>query len=215
MNKYETWYQLLITSRQNRELPIGEYTEKHHIIPRSLGGTDSADNLIILTAREHFIAHLLLARIHSGNSGMKMVHALRRMLTGNNRYIPNSRTYSVIRKLSMEKCSGEHNPMFGRTGESHPNFGKYDQIWTEELRQKVGASSKGRKWTPEQRAKLVQSHKEKWSDPEFKQKMSDAHRGKPKSEEHKEKIRQALKGRVFSEETRTKMSNAKKKNKDA
>lgn len=211
MNKYETWYQSLIKSRQNRVLSSDEYTEKHHIIPRSLGGSDTADNLITLTAREHFIAHLLLARIYSGNAGMKMVHALRRMLTGNNRYTPNSRTYSVIRKLSMEKCSGMHNPMFGRTGESHPNFGKYDQIWTEELRQKVGASSKGRKWTPEQREKLVQSHKEKWADPEFKQKMSAVHRGRPKSEEHKEKIRQALKGRVFSDETRAKMSKSKTK----
>jgi len=211
MNKYEHWYQKLIESRKYRILSNNEYTEKHHILPRSLGGSDSSDNLIILTAREHFIAHLLLARICSGAQGMKMVHALRRMLTGNNRYSPNSRTYSIIRKLSMEKCSGENNPMFGRTGENHPNFGKYDIIWTDDLRQKVGAASKNRKWTVSQREKLEIARKAIWADPDYKQKMSNIHKGKLKSEEHKLNISNALKGRTFSEETRARMSLAKQK----
>ena len=34
-----------------------EYSEKHHIIPRCLGGTNDKDNLIELTAREHCLAH--------------------------------------------------------------------------------------------------------------------------------------------------------------
>ena len=93
MNKYKRWYSELISSRRSRILSDSVYTEKHHILPRSLGGNDSPDNIIKLLPREHFIAHLLLARIHAGADGMRMVHALRRMLTGGNgnRYIPNSR----------------------------------------------------------------------------------------------------------------------------
>lgn len=40
------------------------YYEKHHIKPRCMGGTDEKDNLVFLTAREHFIVHLLLCKIH-------------------------------------------------------------------------------------------------------------------------------------------------------
>jgi len=210
MDKYTNWYNQLIETRRIRSLATDEYREKHHILPRSLGGSDSVENLIELTAREHFIAHLLLARIHSGKNGMKMVHALRRMLTGNNRYVPNSRTYEIIRKMSMTKCSGENNPMYGRTGENHPNFGKYDAIWTEERRKHISDTSKGRKWTPEQREKLVAAHKAKWADPEYRSKMSAKHAGKKKTDEHKANIGKALRGRVVSEETRQKISNANK-----
>ena len=45
------------------------YSEIHHIIPKSLGGKDSKDNLVKLSAKEHFIAHRLLAKIYP-DSGM-------------------------------------------------------------------------------------------------------------------------------------------------
>ena len=42
----------------------GLYYECHHIIPKCLGGNNLKDNLVLLTAREHFIAHKLLAKIN-------------------------------------------------------------------------------------------------------------------------------------------------------
>ena len=57
---YERIYNQLIEKRKVHKLT--GYTETHHIQPKSLGGSDSKDNLIELTAREHFIAHLLLAK---------------------------------------------------------------------------------------------------------------------------------------------------------
>ena len=42
------------------------YKETHHILPRSMGGGDEVDNLIDLTAKEHFVIHHLLAKIHGG-----------------------------------------------------------------------------------------------------------------------------------------------------
>ena len=48
----------LIKSKQNRVLDC--YTERHHIIPRCIGGSDEPDNLVRLTLREHFLAHWLL-----------------------------------------------------------------------------------------------------------------------------------------------------------
>jgi hypothetical protein len=62
---YQKIYDLLIESSKNKIKTEG-YTEKHHILPRSLGGDDDPSNIIVLSAREHFIAHLLLAKIYGG-----------------------------------------------------------------------------------------------------------------------------------------------------
>lgn len=44
--------------------PPQEYFEKHHIIPKSLGGSNEQNNLVRLTYREHYIAHWLLTKIY-------------------------------------------------------------------------------------------------------------------------------------------------------
>lgn len=51
------------------------YTERHHIVPKSLGGTDCKDNLVRLTAREHSLCHLMLVRMTEGTAKKKMAYA--------------------------------------------------------------------------------------------------------------------------------------------
>jgi hypothetical protein len=63
---YGSIYNALITKAQARATVDG-YKERHHIVPRSLGGSDDKLNLVELTAREHFIAHVLLAKLYGGN----------------------------------------------------------------------------------------------------------------------------------------------------
>lgn len=60
---YRKIYDALIQRCKSRKKPPG-YVELHHIRPRSMRGGDDAENLVYLTAREHFIAHWLLWRIH-------------------------------------------------------------------------------------------------------------------------------------------------------
>jgi hypothetical protein len=62
---YQKIYNLIVERAKNRSA-IDGYIEKHHIIPRSLGGTNEKYNLVVLTAREHLISHLLLAKIYGG-----------------------------------------------------------------------------------------------------------------------------------------------------
>ena len=57
MNKYQTWYQNITDRARSRTLE--GYAERHHVVPRSLGGSDDAGNLVSLTAREHFVCHWL------------------------------------------------------------------------------------------------------------------------------------------------------------
>jgi len=99
-NKYTRHYWKLINTRKNR-ITSG-YTEKHHIVPRSLGGTNLKDNLVSLTPREHFIAHLLLTKMFDGDEKYKMYYAFNMILvkgTENQRYKPTSRFYEQARQL--------------------------------------------------------------------------------------------------------------------
>jgi len=61
---YMKHYNSLITKALRRELPNHVYTEKHHILPHCMGGSDTTENLVHLTFREHFIAHHLLWRAY-------------------------------------------------------------------------------------------------------------------------------------------------------
>lgn len=62
---YQRIYREFIADRKSKPKPEG-YTERHHILPRSLGGGDESANLIYLSARDHYFAHCCLAKIHGG-----------------------------------------------------------------------------------------------------------------------------------------------------
>jgi hypothetical protein len=66
---YAKLYARFIADRKAKEKEIiasGVYTEKHHIKPRSMGGNDAEENLIRLTAGDHYFAHLILAKCYGG-----------------------------------------------------------------------------------------------------------------------------------------------------
>ena len=110
---YKHHYDLLITKAKNRNL-LG-YKEKHHIVPRSVGGTDQEDNLVDLTAREHFLAHLLLVKIYNYN--YKLVKAVAMMCVGQKERKITNRLYGKMRNYYSEAMSisqtGNKNSQFG------------------------------------------------------------------------------------------------------
>jgi hypothetical protein len=131
---YSKLYTNLISKSKLREKVDG-YTEKHHITPRCLGGGDEGNNIVTLTAREHFIAHCLLSKIYPNNS--KIIFALWCMCsvkqTYQFRYI-NSYVYEKARiAYSKHKSisqkgnwSGSRNPFYkkSRFGKDNPVYGK-------------------------------------------------------------------------------------------
>ncbi len=92
---YQKIYDNLVQSRKNRL--IDGYVEKHHIIPKCLGGTDDKDNLVILTYREHFIAHWLLVKIHKTHSGINYAFLCMLRKQSDGRML-NSRMFETIKK---------------------------------------------------------------------------------------------------------------------
>jgi hypothetical protein len=115
-NKYTIWYYSIINKAKDRT--IDGYKEKHHIIPKTLGGKNNKDNIVLLTAREHFICHLLLTKMLTGQDKQKMVYALHMLSNTKNanqqlRYSPPSKLYEYQRKIFAEVHSE-------RMKENHP-----------------------------------------------------------------------------------------------
>lgn len=75
-NRYHDLYFRIIEKARNRILPTDCYREKHHIVPKSLGGSNSNSNLVELTYKEHRICHKLLVKFTTGKNRSKMAFSL-------------------------------------------------------------------------------------------------------------------------------------------
>ena len=99
---YEKIYKDFITSRKNISYDNDEYTENHHILPKSIGGDNNSYNIIKLSYRDHLFAHMLLYKMQTNvDSKYRMAKALDSMVVDsrNNRTIC-SRQYDKIKKMS-------------------------------------------------------------------------------------------------------------------
>ena len=90
---YNRIYKELISVAKNRVQADGVYYEKHHILPKSMGGSNKKINIVKLTGREHLIAHMLLWKIYKNAS---MQAAIWLMSNANGIKI-NSRIYEKIK----------------------------------------------------------------------------------------------------------------------
>lgn len=129
-NRYGKIYYNLISKAQleNRSKKDG-YFESHHILPKSLGGTNQKINLVLLTPREHYIAHLLLVRCVEKNNVYKMLSALIRF----KKQASTSRSYSLFRSTLSKYGKGELNPSFGKIWIHHTTTSEIRYIPKEEL----------------------------------------------------------------------------------
>ena len=150
-NKYQKWYDQLISRARTRT--IEGYVERHHIVPKSLGGTDEKSNLVKLTAREHLIAHMLLPRFVENKK--PMWHALWCMVNTNGIKV-NSRLYEQAKIEFRSICTGiKRSPetcakiRAVRAGKKHSS----------ETRDKMRAAQTGKKLSSETRARMSAARK--------------------------------------------------------
>lgn len=131
---YNKIYKDFIADRRKKKIPYGAYFEKHHILPRSYGGSNESGNIIKLTAEDHFFCHRLLAKIHGG----KMWSALFLMCHGRSN---SARGVSVINRRSFANIRAEYSKQNSAqfSGAGNPNFGK---THSSETREKISNSRK-------------------------------------------------------------------------
>lgn len=104
-NKYTNTYLKIVQRRKS--LPLEGYVEKHHILPKSLGGLNDISNIVELSAREHFVCHLLLTKMVDGIAKNKMCWALHRIsFSGNIRL--KSHQYEIARRIHSKNMKTNH-----------------------------------------------------------------------------------------------------------
>lgn len=172
---YARIYREFISDRLAKQPEAPTYFERHHILPRALGGGNESENLIRLTPEDHFFAHLLLARAHGG----AMWYALQAMTIASNGrplcagYLRRARKHVAIARASAARVHSSR--MKGRfAGDQHPMWGKpcselakqktrerfasgLTPMDTQEARRKVSEALKGRVFSEETRRKISES----------------------------------------------------------
>jgi len=189
MNKYTVWYDSIINKA--KATPFNGYTETHHIIPRSLGGSNESTNLVELSARQHFICHWLLTKIYTGQDRGKMINALV-MMQGENTY--QQRYNTKITSRVFARLREEYAAYISKM-----NAGSK---LTMEQREKVRQSKlgKSRTFTAEWRENLGKHHKSKNGtydcshSEETKRKIGDKIRGRKHTDEEKKRRADAIRG---------------------
>ena len=173
-NKYKRIYDQLIGKRRRDVLDKKDcYCESHHILPKSLGGSDKADNLVNLTPREHYIAHRLLPKFTEGNDHYKMQWALHRTVYGRTEVLT-SRQYESFRIMWSNFLK-----------ENHPS--KTSSVWTENLSKAVYRqwedAVERRKETSDRMKALIVKRKATDYDAYMKEQKERSARGSQKSKE--------------------------------
>lgn len=172
------------------------YFEKHHIIPKCLGGSDKKSNFVLFTPREHVIAHRLLWKANPDNYSLMWAYT---RTVNSHKGILTSREVELAKiakaKVMSERViSDETKEKIRQTLTGHKR--------TEESIEKGRLKQVGQKRTDETKANLKEARKRLldsgWTVPEeARKKIGDAFRGKNISEEHKRKISEATKGKVM------------------
>jgi hypothetical protein len=149
--------------------------EKHHIVPRSMGGSNKKDNLVALSLRLHFLAHWLLWKAYKN---AKMANAFWTMACCNGSKL-NSKTYAMVRNLAADAISKS------RRGKTTSDKQKQvvsklmsGRIVSPETCQRISEAKRGKKQSPEHTAKLSASRIGNKASAETKLKMSLAKKGK-------------------------------------
>lgn len=120
---YQKIYSQLIQKRTISEKlsKAAGYCELHHIVPVCMNGSNDTSNLVLLTAKEHYFAHLLLHKIYPDNDGL--LYAVMMMQVQSLKYHNRiskytSRLYSLLKKkaakLKSVRNAGKNNPAYGK-----------------------------------------------------------------------------------------------------
>ena len=185
MNYVLAYGQLI--ARATQRVCVNGYVERHHILPKALGGSDDSSNLVALTAREHFVAHLLLARIYGGS----MWHAVTIMKKDGR---GSSRSFEIARKqlsLSMignKKTLGRKASDDEKAKMSASRKGKKGRVQSKETKALLSSLNSGKTIPQATRNKISESQKGKAKPNGFGAKVSASLMGKPRPQSVKDKL---------------------------
>ena len=117
------------------------YIEKHHVLPRCLGGTNKKSNIVYLTPEEHYVAHQLLVKMYPGHTGL--VYAAFMMTWSNERLKhQGNKLYGWLRRRMSAARKGKSLSAEHRANLSIAHMG---HVHTAEHRANISRGGKGLK----------------------------------------------------------------------
>lgn len=141
---YKAHYDRLIQRARNRVLE--GYVERHHVLPKCMGGSDAIDNLVQLTAEEHYVAHQLLCKMHPAVRGLAFAaQAMTCRRPG--RGTPN-KLYGWIRRRYAQAQRGRVKSEQERANIAEAGRNRAPRVFSEQARENMAAA---RRKTWEQR----------------------------------------------------------------
>jgi hypothetical protein len=200
--------------------PPSGMVEKHHIVPRSMGGSNKKDNLVALSPRVHFIAHWLLWKAYKNG---KMANAFWTMKLCNGMRL-NSKSYEQARAVAIEyMASTRRGKKASEATKLKMSLASKGKPRPPEVVEKIRQKQIGRKRSDEAKANMSKAHVGKKLSDETKAKMSEVKKGKPPNNtgkvykmkepmplELRLRLGEQRRGRVMSEESSMKKSLATK-----
>ena len=182
MCKYALHYDLLIYKYGSETKPDdGGYYERHHIIPKSLGGSNEPSNLVYMSGKAHYIAHYLLFKIHGVGPMATALWAMCALNKGN-RHKATSRSFELARG-SAAAHSSQIQIGVPKTEEQKASMrvpkseqGRLNMKWTDKQKAALSAKMQGHEVTPETRAKMSATRKGMRYTDEHRANMSKAHK---------------------------------------
>ena len=181
-NKYSRWYFNIIYSA--KLTPLIGTSEKHHILPKSLGGDNNKINLVKLTPKQHFICHRLLVKMTTGTARQKMVYAFWIMSNKKRLHTVSSNSYSTAKHLIRDVMSSRHITDNFRQQCSNRMLGKKMLASTKEALLKANT---GKERTNETKQKLRESGTQWYKN------NTNMRVGQKRSDEQKKRISDAKK----------------------
>lgn len=181
-------YSLLIAYRKTNPLEQSDdlYTEEHHIVPSCMGGSDEPENLIRLTAREHFIAHKLLSKIYPQERRLQMAFASFLMRRHSKGVVKTSLDYERLRIIVAKQCSIRMKEYYSdpsnlklmseRSRKMHESLDHKEKMRrscyeNEEVRNKISSASLLQWESQEHRNNVSRKNSERgleiWEDPDY------------------------------------------------
>ena len=140
---YQKIYHQIIERAATRQ--ISGYSERHHIVPRCMGGCDNPTNLVALTAREHYIVHWLLWKIYRSSALAHAFFSMVRKGKGQERVV-SARQYERAKQAMAAAKRGKNNYWYGTTG---PMGGKtHSEDWKRAHRIRMKTASEYKRGRP-------------------------------------------------------------------
>lgn len=198
---YAAHYERLVARSRARALT--GYVERHHVMPRCMGGDESVGNIVQLTPEEHYVAHQLLVRMHPGN--VNLISAVMLMAPrcgGSGAYGWLRRRYAAlasIRETGNKRNLGRRHSEATKAKISAAKRGCKGFAPSAEGRERIAASKRGVPRSPEVLAKMSAASKGKTLSVQARAKLSAFFKGRPLTEEHKRKVSEGKRGYRYSE----------------